>query len=260
MSIFYGLLRLSSAPWRPLRRARALHTALESLEHCIDQMGHASMVEPLPGATSWAAQTVLGLIQLRLKDPVAALHSFKEALTLQPGHEPAKLGLAEAYAALGDAKSSLKTLQSLLEANIADAWVIAAGLASEHNRFEDVNLFLDRAEHNRPDAVRSVHRCKLAHHLRRRVRRGSCTAKQRGRRTNPSKPMPTNWSISPKVTFKSIGMTMPLRVVTSDCGRLIAPTAWQDLAVITHQLGISEGALDLLTFALRLDPENIDIA
>ena len=244
----------------PVDKIRALNSAWDSASHCLELAGVASTVETLPGATSWAALTVRGLIELQLEQLQNAQKSFNMALAQRPDHQPAQLGQAEVQARMGATEKSLKTIEPLLEANVADAWIVAADLAARSHRFEDVILFLERAEHNRPDPVRSVHRAARANEL-----RMFCQAWRLYCRTTQEPFSPRTGDVESLVEQAEAcfnqgdfdaAVARLFQAITVD---LLHPTAWQDLAVVAHRLGLRDGAGDLLRFALELAPDNMDI-
>ena len=244
----------------PVDRTRALMDAWNSANHCLDLAGVPSTVETLPGATSWAALTVRGLIELQQAQLGKAQHSFTLALAQKSDHQPAQLGQAEVHARLGHTEQSLKMLEPLLEANVADAWVVAADLAARNHRFEDVILFLERAEHNRPDPVRSVHRVCRANELRMFCQAWRLYCRTTQEPFTPSAGDADSLVEQAEALFNQgkydAAVAHLFQAITVD---LLHPTAWQDLAVVAHRLGLTEGAGDLLRFALELAPDNMDI-
>ncbi|MFT4976930.1 MAG: GT2 family glycosyltransferase/tetratricopeptide (TPR) repeat protein, partial [Myxococcota bacterium] len=149
-----------AAPWSEghpnlhLLRAAALlmrgnpsdiSAAVTSLEACLAAGTGLFTHEVLPGATSWAAQTQLGVARLLAGRPADALGCFSEALSIQPDHHHARYGAAEALLALGRPAEALSVVEPSLSSGSSDGWLIAASAALSLQKFEDAAMLLSRA-------------------------------------------------------------------------------------------------------------------
>jgi glycosyltransferase involved in cell wall biosynthesis/Tfp pilus assembly protein PilF len=244
----------------PVEEQRALRSAHESTIYCLSVHGTPTLAETLPGATSWAARTIQGLLYLRQKEFRSAQKCLREALEQRPEHPSARLGLAQALAEQGNISGGLKSLEPLLHSNVAEAWVIAADIAAKQHRYEDVVLFLGRAENNIPEPIACNHRRKRISEL-----KMLCNAWRLYCRTTQSAFQAQEGDANALVeqgehhfanNDLDSAVARLLQAITVD---LMHPTAWQNLAVIAHKLGLADGASDLLEFALKLAPDNVDI-
>ena len=68
--------------------------------------------------------------------------AFEAALEADPEHAEATLGLMECWLESGDGAKTLEQLMPFMEANIADAWMLAASACEEMGRLEDALLLV----------------------------------------------------------------------------------------------------------------------
>lgn len=123
----------------------ALVTARDAFVRCLAARGKAWSSEILPGATSWAAATRLGAVQLALGDHESALLAFEAALERAPDPKEALLGRLEALIGCGRTAEALPELEPLLPADTPDAWALAAFAADAIGSVDDRTLFFTRA-------------------------------------------------------------------------------------------------------------------
>jgi protein-tyrosine sulfotransferase len=136
-----------------------LERAEAAFQACISYPAAVSARDSLPGVTTWAANTRLGTVRLTLGDIEGARAAFGAALEADPEHAEATLGMIEVYVETGVGASTLETLMPYMEANIADAWMLAAAACEEMGRVEDALLFVGRAHELVEDGLQvSAHR------------------------------------------------------------------------------------------------------
>lgn len=123
----------------------ALLTARDAFVRCLAVRGRAFSSEVLPGATSWAAATRLGAVELARGEFENALTAFEAALEQSPDPKEAHLGRLEALIGCGRANDVIAELEPLLPADTPDAWALAAFAADALGSAEDRTLFLARA-------------------------------------------------------------------------------------------------------------------
>ena len=103
-------------------------------------------IDPIvDGATSWAADTLLGLVHLHEQRFADALWRFERALERNPEHLDALLGRAEALIGLGQASEALQTLEPVLEVSESDGWMLAASACNALGLTQDADTLLARA-------------------------------------------------------------------------------------------------------------------
>ena len=122
-----------------------LLTARDAFVRCLSVRGRAFSSELLPGATSWAAATRMGAVELARGQFDNALAAFEAALEESPDPKEAHLGRLEALIGCGRAGEALSELEPLLPADTPDAWTLAALAADALGSVEDRTLFLARA-------------------------------------------------------------------------------------------------------------------
>jgi tetratricopeptide (TPR) repeat protein len=121
--------------------------------------GEISARDSLPGVTSWAANTRLGTVRLMRGDVDGASLAFEAALEADPEHAEASMGLMECWLEQGDGAKILEPIMPYMEANIADAWMLAAAACEEMGRIEDALLFVSRAHELKENGLQaSAHR------------------------------------------------------------------------------------------------------
>ena len=109
--------------------------------------------------TTWAANTRLGTVRLVRGDIDGAQLAFEAALEADAEHAEATLGLMECWLESGDGARILEPLMPYMEANIADAWMLAAAACEEMGRLEDALLFVGRAHELQENGLQaSMHR------------------------------------------------------------------------------------------------------
>ncbi len=136
-----------------LERAEAAFMA------CTAHDGEISARDSLPGVTTWAANTRLGAVRLGRGDVDGAQLAFEAALAADPEHAEATLGVLECWLEQGEAERILEPLMFYMEANIADAWMLAASACEEIGRVEDALLFVGKAYELQQDGLQaSLHR------------------------------------------------------------------------------------------------------
>ena len=136
-----------------------LQRAETCFEACVSYPAATSARDSLPGVTSWAANTRLGTVRLALGNIDGARVAFEAALESDPEHAEATLGLLEVLIECGEGATTLDALMPFMEANIADAWMLAAAACEEMGRVEDALLFVGRANELVTDGLQvSTHR------------------------------------------------------------------------------------------------------
>jgi tetratricopeptide (TPR) repeat protein len=136
-----------------LERAEVAFTA------CTSYTAEISARDSLPGVTSWAANTRLGTVRLARGDVDGARLAFEAALEADPEHAEASLGLMECKLETGDAASIMAPLVEYMEANLADAWMLASAACEELGSVEDALLFTQRANELHENGLQaSAHR------------------------------------------------------------------------------------------------------
>jgi tetratricopeptide (TPR) repeat protein len=153
LDLLSGVLfeRLSSTLQDIESLSEVLLTARDAFQRCLDHHGRHFSSEVLPGATSWAAATRLGTMELALGRPEAAQAAFEQALTSKHASSEAQLGRLEALLDQGRAAEVLGALEPWLGAGTPDAWTLAAGAATALGSTADRDLFTQRAR----DAART---------------------------------------------------------------------------------------------------------
>jgi tetratricopeptide (TPR) repeat protein len=81
--------------------------------------------EVLPGATSWAAATRLGIVLLADQQPKLALQVLEAAVASKEDHRAAQLAHAETLIALGREQEALRALEPILQPRDPNGWLIA---------------------------------------------------------------------------------------------------------------------------------------
>ena len=136
-----------------LERAEAAFIA------CVTHDAKISARDSLPGVTTWAANTRLGTVRLVRGDIDGAQLAFEAALEADAEHAEATLGLMECWLESGDGARILEPVMPYMEANIADAWMLAAAACEEMGRLEDALLFVGRAHELQENGLQaSMHR------------------------------------------------------------------------------------------------------
>jgi len=128
------------------RGARDAHLtrARDRLMAAMSRHGEVFADALLPGVTTSASAQHLGLVLLQQGEPAAALEAFGVSLQGGKGVE-AELGRAEALIDLGRPAEALPILEPLLQADLADAWLLAADAARTLGARDDARSMLTRA-------------------------------------------------------------------------------------------------------------------
>jgi len=134
-------------------RRACLQTARTAFEACINYPQETSAQDSLPGVTTWAAQTRLGSVLMGLGLVNESSAAFDAALSADPEHAEASLGKLEALLEDGQAEVIMNALMPFMEANIADAWMLAAAACEQMGRIEDALLFVSRANELAEDGM-----------------------------------------------------------------------------------------------------------
>jgi len=136
-----------------------LERAETAFSSCVSYDAEITARNSLPGVTTWAASTRLGTVRLARGDVDGAQLAFEAALEADPEHAEATLGLMECWVESGDGAKTLEPLVHFMEANIADAWMLAASACEEMGRLEDALLFVGRAHELQQNGLQvSAHR------------------------------------------------------------------------------------------------------
>jgi tetratricopeptide (TPR) repeat protein len=158
------LLRGACHVARVLKEEVEPESALEQAVACFAlaiKMGDRVWTEEcMPGATSWAAWTRIGSVRLLQDRWEEAYSAFAQAIADKADHVEAALGLVESQLGLGDPKSALKTVEPLLELNLADPWILASFASRNLGQIEDSRLFLQLANEKLADGIMAPHRRK----------------------------------------------------------------------------------------------------
>ena len=127
-------------------RAEHLQKAAEAFTEALGMADTTWTEDCMPGATSWAANTRLGTVLLLQDHWQQAATAFVGALEAKPGHVDAILGYAEALIGAGQGQAALSTLEPILEAGGADAWILGCFACRNLGEIEHCRLFLKQAE------------------------------------------------------------------------------------------------------------------
>ncbi len=106
-----------------------LARAEDSYAACLAYGDRMFTAEPMPGATSWAAATRLGVVRILRGKHADALEAFETALAARPDHVEAQLGRAECWIELHRFADAIRELEPLLATKVPDVWILAAAAA-----------------------------------------------------------------------------------------------------------------------------------
>ncbi len=159
-------------------REKHLMRAAASYQRCIDAAGTVYAEEVSAGATSWYAGTRLAAVLLFQGEVRAALIAFEKArLMLPPGTNAQDsdlagralveitLGTIEAFIRLDQWREVLPALEPLLEAQVPDAWVLAAMACKAGGQRADAEALIRPAATAAREDFVSPHRHALAAEL-----------------------------------------------------------------------------------------------
>lgn len=137
-----------------------LEQAIECFTNAV-QMGEKLWAEEcMPGATSWAAWTRIGSVRLLQDRWEEAYAAFSQALSAKANHMEAALGIVEAQLGMADSEAALRTVEPLLQADLADPWILAAFASRNLGQIEDSRLFLRVASEKIAARILAPHRRK----------------------------------------------------------------------------------------------------
>ena len=140
-------------------RMECLERADAAFSACVAYDAEISPRDSLPGVTSWGAYTRMGTVRLARRDVDGARVAFEAALQADPEHAEATIGLMECHLESGNGASIVEPLLPYMEANIADAWMLAASACEEMGRIDDALLFTQRAHDLQQNGLQvSAHR------------------------------------------------------------------------------------------------------
>jgi tetratricopeptide (TPR) repeat protein len=138
----------------------ALEQAVECFAQAIKMGDRVWTEECMPGATTWAAWTRIGSVRLLQDRWEEAYAAFAQALSYKADHIEAALGLVESQLGLNDSSAALETVESLLQVNLADPWILAAFASRNLGQIDDCHLFLRLANEKMADGIMAPHRRK----------------------------------------------------------------------------------------------------
>lgn len=160
-ALLQGWLEESLAEEENPEHRSHLENARRSYEACLQFHGIVLTEETMPGATSWAGQTRLGVVLLRLGRHDEASAAFQQALADKPGERSAALGLAEAQLERGRPIEALAMLEPLLGDAGPDGWSLAAMAASSvEGGEEDAAVLMAQAVRLAGNGFMAPHRLK----------------------------------------------------------------------------------------------------
>lgn len=109
------------------------------------------------GASSWAAETRIGAVELALGRPAEARAAFTRALARRAGHREAALGLVECDLDVGRPEAALAAIEPLLD-DRPDPWLLAAAAVEQLGMLRDFRTFLAKARERAPRGYLSPYR------------------------------------------------------------------------------------------------------
>ena len=252
-----NLYLLQASALEQLGDEESLTSAVSALEACLSLHGQSFMVDMLPGATSWAAWNLLGLVRLRQGRASEALSAFDAALRSGSAQELTRVGRCLALAASGRGHESLTSAEPLLSRERSDGWIAAALACLKLRRFEDAQTFLEHSESLPPPSLEYIGqiRRRAWAHLR---------AQEWLESLIEGPPPPVD---RPVVSLVELGearfeggdldgaIDLFLRALAKDSA---LPEAWTNLAVAFHARGYCEEARNAFHIALSLHPNHPD--
>lgn len=258
----FDLLEAAAVERLAGRDPNQLARARDALLRAVGAHDRRFAEELLPGATSWAAATLLGVVLLREGRPDVALDCFKAATATKADDLGAILGTAEALIELGKANTALATLDPVMSPTLPDGWTLGAAACAALGRWDDLVLFVETAQRAESHGWTHDHR---ADRLRGLAGLASGAKLLIGAGTPPSHP--TNpeqglqhvqqgeeaWAAGDLATAQA-AFTAAVQVAPQLCD------AWGNLGVVAHATGQSEDAVALLDIAIALDPDNLEVA
>jgi glycosyltransferase involved in cell wall biosynthesis/tetratricopeptide (TPR) repeat protein len=228
------------------------------LRDAIGKQGRVYVEEVLPGATSYAARTELGCVQLLLGDLPAALNCFETALMENSKHEAASLGRLECLVHMGEVDLVLKELDPFLTESCPDAWIIAALLCAHLARSQDAAAMIATAK-GLPGRCLGAHRSHLLARLATELH-----AKNILQAWLPDTEAVRLDSIDEAVERGELAyeegaiesaQSFFMEALQQDIGEA---RSWTNLGVTYHALADHENAATALQIALALDPDRVD--
>jgi glycosyltransferase involved in cell wall biosynthesis len=138
-------------------RADARRRARDGFLTCLGFRGTIFASAFVAGASSWAALTRLGTLDLLEGNAVEAAREFDAALELRPALREAMLGRIETMIALGDPAGALRRVEPLLD-GFPDTWTLAATAVEALGRRADSAFFAKHAHTLLPKGFVAPHR------------------------------------------------------------------------------------------------------
>ena len=142
----------------PLQRLLLLNQARIQYTRCITMDTCVFTEQLIPGATSYAAATRLGVTLLLVKRPAEALEAFERALASRPKFQGARIGRAEALLEGGDPIAALRSCQNILSLNLPDVHLIAARALVHLGRSQEAQAHIQIIANGRWRNWESEHR------------------------------------------------------------------------------------------------------
>ena len=154
------------------QRTEDLDEALKAYAACLNYHGQIFSDEVNPGATSWAASTRMGAVNLLQERFTDARTAFEAALSWRPGHIEAIYGHAESLIHLGYPRDALINLEPHLDAvpegstdPVADGWILSASAAEAGGRWSTFEFLVEHAARHSNRRCLGLHRRKLLRDL-----------------------------------------------------------------------------------------------
>lgn len=231
--------------------AEGAQQAIGLLEQCIQSAGRVFLQEILPGATSWAAWTQLGVAYLQLEKPAKALRCFTQALSSNSGYIHAIHGAAETLVALHRPAEALGIIEPTLKHGTADGWLIAAQSALTLQQYADARTFLQNVR-TIPTSLRRQRLC-------RRIQTALEGQTLLTNFTDPKPPQPPRsvqplltegekWFEQGKLNEAAAQFVLALEHAPGSA------KAWCNLGVTLHAAQQQDAAIRALNMSLRQDP------
>ena len=141
-----NLYLLEASALEQMGDEKSLEKAGVAIEKCLSLHGHSFMVDLLPGATSWAAWNLLGLVRLRQGRASEALAAFDAAARAGSTQDLTRIGRCLALSGSDRAHEALVSVEPLLATEKPDGWIAAAFACLTLRRFDDAQMFLKRSD------------------------------------------------------------------------------------------------------------------
>ena len=138
-------------------RTRHLESAQAAYAAAMDKRGHRYAQAFVVGATSWAGATRVGTVLLAQGRLTEAMAAFEQALSFDPSHLEAKLGVVECLLDSGSPERVLSIIPALVGER-PDGWLLGAAALDMLGLVDDFRLFLARARERAPRGYLAPHR------------------------------------------------------------------------------------------------------